>query len=95
MELRFVIGPDGKGAPGTVEVVSAMVPELVEPAKQVAKKPEFTPGGGGRKAREDAGGVAERVPPLAGETGRGQGPTSKRTGMTCLACERAYGEGCC
>ncbi|HEY8483757.1 MAG TPA: energy transducer TonB [Longimicrobiales bacterium] len=49
VQLQFVIGPDGKVEPGTVEVVSATVPELVEPAKEVAKKLEFTPGEVGGK----------------------------------------------
>lgn len=44
VQVQFVVGPDGKVEPGSIEVVAATVPALGDAAREVAGKIEFQPG---------------------------------------------------
>lgn len=44
VQVQFVVGPDGKVEPGSVEVIAASVPAFGDAAKEVAAKLEFQPG---------------------------------------------------
>jgi protein TonB len=44
VQLEFIVSPQGKVEPGTVQVVAASVPALGEAAKGIAEKIEFSPG---------------------------------------------------
>lgn len=44
VRLTFVIGPNGRAEPGTIEVVEAPFAALGDAAKAVAENIEFTPG---------------------------------------------------
>jgi protein TonB len=44
VQVQFVVGADGKVEPGSIKVVAATAPSLVEAATAVAAKIEFTPG---------------------------------------------------
>ncbi|MGH7504709.1 MAG: energy transducer TonB [Longimicrobiales bacterium] len=43
VQLQFVVGPDGKVEPSSVEVLATTVEELGEAAKRVAERLEFFP----------------------------------------------------
>ena len=55
VQLQFVIAPNGKVEPGSVEVVATAAPALGVAAKSVAEKLEFVPG------KKDGGAVRTRV----------------------------------
>lgn len=44
VEVQFVVGPDGKVEPGSIEVLAASVPAFGDAAREVAAKLEFQPG---------------------------------------------------
>jgi protein TonB len=55
VQLQFVIGPNGKVEPNTIEVIEATVPALGNAAKTVVEKMEFVPG------KKDGNAVRTRV----------------------------------
>jgi protein TonB len=58
VQLQFIVGPDGKVEPSSIEILSSTVTELGEAAKKVVEKLEFSP----PKVKNDAVRVTVKLP---------------------------------